>query len=116
LFSDPYTVGWGWVIDNVNIQKAGSGIFNKRSVQEGALTVSPNPAVDHVNIQLDSEKTGALSVKVYDLSGKVLFDENYDKYTGIWREQIPVKGFGKGVRIVEVVMDGSRYTERIVIK
>jgi len=116
LFSDPYTVGWGWVIDNVNIQKDGSGIFNNKTEQEGILTVSPNPATEYINVKFESERSGNLSVNIYDLTGRIMFTEEYEKYTEVWQKNIPVAGIGKGVRIVEVVIDGARYAKRIIVK
>ena len=116
LHSDPYTVGWGWAIDNVNIQKDGSGIFNRPAKGEGKLSVGPNPATDYLNIRFDGNAKGRLTVNVYDLSGKLLYEKAFDKYQQPWQHRLPVGRWGKGVKILEVSVGKEHYSKRVLIK
>ena len=116
LFSDPYTVGWGWIIDNVNIQKDGSGIFNRANTGTGELTVSPNPALDHVNIMFDDVYTGDVRVKVYDLGGQLLFEKQFKKYQQKWQTTLPVDDWGRGLKVINVSAGKYNYSKRILVK
>jgi photosystem II stability/assembly factor-like uncharacterized protein len=116
LFSDPYTTGWGWIIDNVNIQKDGSGIFNRADAGDGELTVSPNPATDHVNIMFNDTRVGTVSVKVYDLGGQLLFEKEFKKYQQKWQMTLPVDDWGRGIKIINVGAGKYNYSKRILVK
>ena len=116
LFSDPYTTGWGWIIDNVNIQKDGSGIFNRPKTGNGELSLSPNPATDHVNVMFDDDFVGKVRVKVFDLSGQLLFDKEFEKYQQKWKIILPVENWGSGMKIVNVSAGKYNYSKRILVK
>ena len=116
LYSDAAETGWGWMIDNVKIQKDATGIFNKINTPEGTLTVSPNPAYDHIDLKLESRKNGKLILKVYDLDGRLLYDREFNKYQQLWRKQLQVGNWGKGVKIVNIFLGKDHYSERIVTR
>ncbi len=116
LFSDPYTVGWGWVIDNVNIQQDGSGIFNRVNSSEGDVWVTPNPATDKFVLGLDSRQNGEILVKVYDLSGKLLSEDKFIKDRQKWTHRYSVSGWSPGVKIINVFVGSERYSKKIVIR
>ena len=116
LFSDPNTVGWGWVIDNVNIQKDGTGIFNKISTPNGKLTLSPNPASDYINIELDNSETGDVTVTVYSLNGRLLLNRKFVKHQQKWQQQLPVDDLGSGVKIINVYIGDDHYSQRIIVR
>ncbi len=116
LFSDPNTVGWGWVIDNVNIQKDGTGIFNKISNSKGELIISPNPASDYINIELNDSKNGDVKVTVYDLNGRLLLNRKFVKHQQKWHQQLPVDNLGTGVKIVNLYIGKDQYSQRIIVR
>ncbi len=116
LFSDANTVGWGWVIDNINIQKDGSGIFNKTTAPDVTLTISPNPATDYVNLRLDDTVIGDVKVTVYDLNGRMLLNRKFVKFQQKWQQKLSVMELGFGVRFVNVYIGSDHYTQRVVVK
>ncbi len=116
LFSDPYSVGWGWVVDNVNIQKDGSGIFNRTDSTEGDIRLTPNPASDNFLIGVDSKQNGKLTVKVYSLGGELLLERQFIKDRRKWTHRINASSWSPGVKIVNVFVGGEKYSEKIVIK
>jgi len=116
LYSDANTVGWGWIIDNINIQKDGTGIFKKAYAPDGTLTISPNPVSDYINIRLDDSENGAVRVTVYDLSGRLLLNRNFVKNQQKWQQTLPVDNLGSGVKLINVYIGNDHYSERVVIK
>jgi hypothetical protein len=70
LHSDPFSTGWGWVIDNINIQGATVNNFTRnRTYGNHAF---PNPCKNQLYIDLKDEFTKNSSITIYDLSGKVM--------------------------------------------
>ena len=116
MYSDANSVGWGWVIDNINIQKDGTGIFNKVSTPDGTLTISPNPASDYINIRLDDSENGDVRVTVYDLNGRMLLNRNFVKGQQKWQQNLPVDNLGSGVKLINVYIGNDHYSERVIIK
>ncbi len=116
LYSDANTVGWGWVIDNINIQKDGTGIFNKVSTPDGELTISPNPVTNYINLRLDDSENGEVRVTVYDLSGRLLLNRNFVKNQQKWQQTLPVDNLGSGVKLINVYIGKDQYSQRIVVK
>ncbi len=116
LYSDANAVGWGWVIDNINIQKDGTGIFNKVSIPDGELTISPNPVTNDINLRLDDSENGDVRVTVYDLSGRLLLNRSFVKNQQKWQQTLPVDNLGSGVKIVNVFIGDDHYSERIIVK
>jgi len=62
LFSDPFAVGWGWAIDNLEIQPMSTNTLDKEYVD--AFEVYPNP--------LDRDQTLTISINLREkLSGEL---------------------------------------------
>lgn len=115
LFSDAYTTGYGWVIDDLIIQEAGTAVTDDVNAN-AQFSVGPNPASEYVELRLDSEDTGDISVVVYDMSGRAVIVRDYYKGTGTWSQTI---GFGPnstGTKIVTVSINGNMYKKKIVCR
>lgn len=71
------------------------------------VSVYPNPATDMLNVKFD----GAASVTLYDVTGKVVFTENYTDNAAI-----NVANLSTGVYVCSVVIDNVASTQRVIIK
>jgi len=75
-----------------------------------SASIYPNPANDVLNIELKDQKD--LSVKIYDMTGKLVLDQNY----GLSAQQsINISDFTAGVYNVQVIADGQTSSKRIAI-
>lgn len=73
------------------------------------ISLMPNPAVSEVLIDIDFEYfTGALNVAIFDVSGKQVFNQNYDDYSDI---RINVSAFTAGTYIVQL-RNGQYFTAK----
>ncbi|MCT4645003.1 MAG: hypothetical protein N4A74_08460, partial [Carboxylicivirga sp.] len=66
LHSDPESVGWGWIIDDIIIQESGTSTGEDISLDQ-QLTVSPNPATSYFDVKLESEDVGEVTATLYDV-------------------------------------------------
>ncbi|NOX90580.1 MAG: T9SS type A sorting domain-containing protein [Calditrichaeota bacterium] len=94
LHADDYTTGWGWIIDDVKIKPSvGTAIArNNVAVKFQLLNNYPNPFNPQTTISFTLDRTGDVSLKIYNTTGQLvrtlinneyLFKGNLYKY--VWR-------------------------------
>lgn len=69
----------------------------------------PNPVVDQLNF---SAKTSIDTVKIYNLSGQMVLNQNINSTTG----SVNVSHLSKGIYLAEITSDGAKVTAKIVKK
>jgi photosystem II stability/assembly factor-like uncharacterized protein len=114
LYSDQASVGWGWIIDDVNIQQEETGVFDLISEPQGTIRVGPNPVKDVLKLRLEDPQLGPLELKVYDLNGHLILHEKHLKNQSVWEYEIPVSEWSKGVKILNLMIGDDQYAERIL--
>jgi len=78
------------------------------------VKVYPNPAIDYSNVNVETEKSEDISIKVYDSSGKILKKSN-EKCSGECDYSIDISKFSKGIYFFDVsTSDGKRTLKKIV--
>ena len=81
LSSDPFVVGWGWAIDNINIQNSVTSVneINNNIPTEFSLDQNyPNPFNPSTNIKYSLPVESNVVLKIFDITGqeiKTLVDE-----------------------------------------
>lgn len=76
LYSDFFDYGWGWAIDDLEIQKA-IPTSTQAIFEAGAFQAFPNPLIDQT-LYLNTDRfdsTQPLQISLYDALGKILFYE-----------------------------------------
>ena len=80
------------------------------------LYVFPNPVASDVYLQLDVKNSSKLLINVYDLRGSLVLQEDKGmKDAGKMVEKVDVNAIPSGVYILEVISDGQRSSQKIVI-
>ena len=115
LHSDDASIGWGWIIDDVVIQEEGTGIFTPKE-SNGSVKITPNPAVDFIDLEIESPKLGELSVKVYDLSGKLELEKKYDKTVEGWKQRMNISALQGGMKVISINIGEEYYTGKFIKK
>ena len=107
LFSDPGVQAWGWVIDDLVIQKAPLKIKKDEEVD---WEIYPNPITDIIKINLKFKKHGI--IKILDLQGRMIQTqlvtpetdkvilERGDLQSGIYLISLEVQGFHQIKKVV----------------
>lgn len=64
LFSDPFAVGWGWAIDNLEIQPVGTSTIDEEFIDQFVLFPNPigNNQILNLNINFKEKFEGELSL------------------------------------------------------
>ena len=114
LASDQLTTGWGWAIDNLDIQKETTDATSHLVHKD--INVYPNPCKNQVNINLSAFlDDSSLTIHIYDLMGKTIYLRNYENGIQSARASIDLSKAGPGIYQVTVTdKHQNRLTKRIV--
>jgi len=117
LYSDPYSHGWGWIIDNLVIQDIGTGQQTKL-LSEGEVLLFPNPTARRINLQVQSrEIIGDFSCKAIDLSGKEIFRQVFKGGDTFFQTELDLSDFGPGLYLFVIGTEkGQAVTRKILIR
>jgi hypothetical protein len=98
-------------IDNINVSSATSVSENELT----SLSVYPNPASTEVNVSFEAKNANYL-VKLVDLQGRVIANQNLSNLNGTQVISIPTSTVAKGSYIVSITSNGMTSTKSVVIK
>lgn len=110
LASNQMSTGWGWAIDNLEIQNnvTGSDIMVLNDVN-----VYPNPCRNQINIDFSVlPQTSFVTIHIIDLVGKTVYLDNNFQPT---RKSIDLSKANPGIYLVTITdKNSNRLTKRIV--
>ena len=91
---------------------AASGVEEERLAQ--SVSMSPNPASDVLNLDLNFEKSTDLTVRIFNNIGKSVF---YQKMPDVLRgaQTLDLSGFNAGMYIVEISNGQTKTNKKLVI-
>ncbi|HEX7879458.1 MAG TPA: FlgD immunoglobulin-like domain containing protein, partial [Candidatus Eisenbacteria bacterium] len=73
LFADAGANGWGWIIDNLDIQSAAqSGVGDGPSAAVLSLTPGTNPFRDRTTLAYTLPTSGRVALNIFDVSGRLV--------------------------------------------
>ena len=115
LFSDPYAAGWGWAIDNLEIQRPVS--VDNVLLSPGEINIYPNPFKNDITVNISGiNNESTIQIELYNSLGQkvVLKDEHniIGEYTG----QINLSGYGSGMFLIKVKQNGHTVLTKKLIK
>lgn len=96
-----YTLGLSVGLDNPATQIAGVSVY-------------PNPADELVTVSLMNSLNGAVTISVYDLSGRLAASVSTVKAGELLKSDLDVSTLEKGYYMIEVRMDGKQYRQKLV--
>ncbi|HFA50384.1 MAG TPA: T9SS type A sorting domain-containing protein [Bacteroidetes bacterium] len=77
------------------------------------MQIFPNPTSGIVTLKLNgSFKTGQL--QVFDWTGRAVISQNFKE--NISQKQLSLEGWGRGMYLVKVQLDGALFTEKIIVE
>ncbi|HID39459.1 MAG TPA: T9SS type A sorting domain-containing protein, partial [Calditrichaeota bacterium] len=83
LFADANTNGWGWIIDNLEVQPLGTGIHDRETVPVSFNLYQnfPNPFNPSTTIKFDVPRTTDISITIFDALGRKVATINKKQVT-----------------------------------
>ena len=114
LNSDPFSVGWGWMIDNLKIQ--GSTLIPEYPLIPGTISVYPNPSTGLINASFQM-KEGAeqIHILVTDLLGREVLRDHINHPGQEFRRQYDLKDLPNGVYLMQFRTGHQREMKKIIL-
>ena len=115
LSSDISISGWGWAIDNLEIQKLSTS--NEELVVNNNISVYPNPFSNNFFIDCSNlSNVESMEIMVTDLMGKTIFQENWTDTNYNSKKQIDLNNVEPGIYLVSMIADhtSKRITKKII--
>ncbi len=85
-----------------------------RSLQLKSFRTFPNPTQGQVTVEFKAEPVATI-VTLYDMSGRQLFREELNAFSGEYNQQFDLSEYAKGTIIVHVQQAEKVYTDQIVV-
>jgi hypothetical protein len=92
-----------------------TGVLGINELAQVAMNVYPNPASTEVNVSFEAKNANYL-VKLVDLQGRVISNQNLTNLNGTQVISIPTSTVAKGSYIVSITSNGLTSTKSVVIK
>lgn len=103
LYSDQLVNGWGWVIDNLNIQEETPIILSNRPEVVSSIMLYPNPVSDQMEIKANI--SGEVSMQIYGITGGLVLDKIVEKEGPEFRHQLNLSALPAGIYVLK--LDGK---------
>ncbi len=116
LFSDPFAFGWGWAIDNLEIQSFEVVSIENELPGVSDFKVYPNPVAGNfftIEAQL-AKPVSTLELKLVDLMGKEVLSMEIQPDGLRIAEQLNVSQIPDGVYVINIQSEQGRLTRKIV--
>ncbi|WP_319500012.1 T9SS type A sorting domain-containing protein [uncultured Draconibacterium sp.] len=115
LYSDPYAAGWGWAIDNLEIQRPVSADIILLS--PGEVNVYPNPFTDNVTVKISPvQQESHIQVDVFNAVGQKIYATEEQGVIGEYSDEINLSRYGNGMFLVKVSQNGQTVFTKKLIK
>lgn len=80
------------------------------------LNFYPNPSSNgRFKVRFSVPEEGELSIKVFNLDGKEVYNRYFERYGGLYSETIDLSGQQEGIYLMEISLNKRRLTRKIVI-
>ncbi len=115
LFSDPYSHGWGWAIDDLRIQDPPTA-FDDLVYSPGEILVFPNPVRDHLFVQGGFKSNiGQLILSIYNGYGQLMSKEDVTPGSNQLRHTMNVESLKPGLYLISFSFEnGQLITHKFV--
>ncbi|MBR3938722.1 MAG: T9SS type A sorting domain-containing protein [Bacteroidales bacterium] len=113
------TYGRGIYVDKTYVKDFENEIGINAPVAENIndVRIYPNPAASYANIEMEIANATNVSIRIFDMSGKVVYTKSLDNLTeGIYTETINCQNMQKGVYLINVLTESQMMTSKLIVK
>lgn len=116
LFSDQWTTGWGWMIDNLYIQKDVPVILANESPKVPGLTIYPNPSDQTLKVNLEVAESQNVKLEVFSLKGNKVLDETIPTDGTLLNYEFPIGNLTSGTYMIKLTEKRGSVVKKFVKK
>jgi len=91
-------------------------VFVDDNIYETLIEFYPNPSHGLLNFNISDYPDDELSVIIYTINGKVVYDNQYEINNGKINNMIDLSNYSKGVYFIKVTSESVNITEKVIIK
>jgi len=76
----------------------------------------PNPSNGKFSLRFKMDEESPLSIKIYNLSGKEIYVENYDSFSGSFKSEIDLARQEKGIYLLEISQGKKVLNKKLILE
>jgi uncharacterized repeat protein (TIGR01451 family) len=88
----------------------------EEKVALNAISIYPNPTSDILNISTSFEENENISVKITDVTGKIIHSEIISVSKGLYVHPLKLKGIADGIYVVNITSKNLDFSKKLIIK
>lgn len=111
LYSDQWTNGWGWSIDNLYVQKTAPKVLSTDPDQVLGLKMGPNPSQSLLKVEYQAETDNQVKLEIFDLKGRVFYTDQIPTDSKLLNHEINIANLKSGTYLFRLVEN-----ERVIVK
>lgn len=122
LHSDVGAYGWGWAIDNLNIQGPQASapaklvLATEENLENKGLSIRPNPSQGLFRVQLPLEQIGqSVELQVIDLQGRVVYQDQQVVAGSLLDQEIQAGNWPTGTYFCVVRTAKQQWVKRVFL-
>lgn len=101
-------------IDDLSFSGVYTGVSEKNI--DNLIKILPNPTTDNLRISFVKEFGSSLLIKLYDVSGKIVYEDKIKNASPTLNYQIDVKSFTKGFYTIEIINEQQVVSRKLVLE
>ncbi len=114
LFSDPYAHGWGWVIDNLRIQRPVSAPL---VLSPGNINIYPNPFSHQFKVSIEpGAAVKNIRLELYNIFGQKIKSFEYVNKTVPFDTNMDLPDAANGIYLLKVSENGKQVLSKKIVK
>jgi len=98
-----------WTQPVIRLEGGGGAVINN-------LAIYPNPSRDIFNISFTSNARQDLSVKIMNVIGEELINENLQQFIGEYTKQIDLSNNAKGIYFLEIETNDGVINKKLILQ